>query len=133
MNRKIRIDQALDYILEPGSDSELSELSDSESEEEPTLQPPRIQDDEIEDTNANTNDPSGESENEESMSHLPDETNERNHVFRWRSSKPSSGDYLFKGKSLTVTFTVPRNLERQSKSPRRKLNNSSVFRCTCLF
>ena len=104
MNRKIRIDQALDYILEPGSDSELSELSDSESEEEPTLQPPRIQDDEIEDTNANTNDPSGESENEESMSHLPDETNERNHVFRWRSSKPSSGDYLFKGKSLTVPY-----------------------------
>ena len=100
MNRKIDIDQALEYILEPGSDSELSELSNSESEEEPTLQPPsRIQDDEIEDTNANTNDPSGESLNEESMSHLPDQTNERNRVFRWRS-KPSSGDYVFKGKIL---------------------------------
>ena len=36
------------------------------------------------------------------MSHLPDETNERNRVFRWRSSKPTSGDYVFKGKSFTV-------------------------------
>ena len=88
MNTRIGIDQALEYILETGSDSELSVLSNSETEEEPTLEPPsRIQDDEIEDTNANTNDPSGESENKESMSHLPDETNERNHVFRWRSSK----------------------------------------------
>ena len=100
MNTRIGIDQALEYILETGSDSELSELSNSETEEEPTLEPPsRIQDDEIEDTNANTNDPSGESLNEESMSHLPDQTNERNHVFRWRS-KPSSGDYVFKGKIL---------------------------------
>ena len=37
MNRKIGIDQALEYILEPGSDSEHLELSDSESEEEQTL------------------------------------------------------------------------------------------------
>ena len=103
MNRKIGTDQALEYILESGSDSELLELSDSESEEEPTLQPTsRIQDDEIEDANANINDPSWESENEESMSHLPDETNERNRVFRWRSSKPTSRDYVFKGKSFTV-------------------------------
>ena len=59
MNRKIGTDQALEYILESGSDSELLELSDSESEEEPTLQPTsRIQDDEIEDANANINDPS---------------------------------------------------------------------------
>ena len=78
-------------------------MSHSESEEEPTLQPTsRIQDDEIEDANTNINDPSWESENEESMSHLPDETNERNRVFRWRSSKLTSGDYLFKGKSFTV-------------------------------
>ena len=103
MNRKIAMDQALECNLEPGSDSELSELSDSESEEEPTLQPPsRIQDDEIEDTNANKNIPSGESENEESMPHLPDENNERNHVFRWKSSKPPSGNYVFKEKSFTV-------------------------------
>ena len=95
------------------------------------------------------------------MSHIPDETNERNHVFRWRSSKPPSGNYIFKEKSFTVpdidyyetplmyfkmfwndeltelidkqTFTVSRNLERQSKLSRRKLNNSSVFKCTCLF
>ena len=57
MNRKIGTDQALEYILEPGSDSELLELSDSKSEEEPTLQSTsRIQDDEIEDANANIND-----------------------------------------------------------------------------
>ena len=49
MNRKIGIDQALEYILQPGSDLERSKLSDSESDEEPTVQPPsRIQDDEIE-------------------------------------------------------------------------------------
>ena len=49
MNRKIGIDQALEYILQPGSDLERSKLSDSESDEEPTVQPrSRIQDDEIE-------------------------------------------------------------------------------------
>ena len=36
------------------------------------------------------------------MSHLSDETKERNHVFRWRSSKLLSGDYIFKEKSFTV-------------------------------
>ena len=36
------------------------------------------------------------------MSHLSDETKERNHVFRWRSSKLPSGDYIFKEKSFTV-------------------------------
>ena len=88
MNRKIGTDQALEYILEPGSNSELSKLSNSESEEKSILQPPsRIQGDEVEDTNANTNKSSGDSENEESIPHLPDKTNERNHVFRWRSSK----------------------------------------------
>ena len=72
-------------------------------DDEPTLQPPsRIQDDEIESTNANTNDPSRESENKESMSHLSDKTKEKNHVFRWRSSKLPSGDYIFKEKGFTV-------------------------------
>ena len=100
MNKKIGIDQALEYILEPGSDSKLSELSNSESEEKPTLQlPSRIEDDEIKDTNANTNNPSGESLNEENMSHLPDQTNEKNHVFRWRSKPPLAITYS-KGKFL---------------------------------
>ena len=88
MNRKIGIDQALEYILEPGSNSELSRLSNSESEGKSILQPPsRIQGNEIEGTNSNTNKYSGDSENDESIPHLPDKTNERNHVFRWRSSK----------------------------------------------
>ena len=39
MNRKIGIDQALEYILQPGSDLERSKLSDSESDEEPTVKP----------------------------------------------------------------------------------------------
>ena len=36
------------------------------------------------------------------MSHLPDETTERNHVFRRRSSKSPTGNYVFKEKSFTV-------------------------------
>ena len=56
ISRKICLDQALEYILEPGSDSELSGLSDFENEEEPTLQiPSRKQGDQIEDTNSNAN------------------------------------------------------------------------------
>ena len=35
------------------------------------------------------------------MPHLPDKTNERNHVFH-ESSKPPCGDYVFKGKSFTL-------------------------------
>ena len=77
MNRKRDIDQALEYILKP--------VSDSESEEKPTLQP--TQGDEIKDTNANINESSGDSENEETIPHLPDKTNESNHVFRLKSSK----------------------------------------------
>ena len=41
MNRKIGFDQALEYILKPDSDSKLSKMLDSESEEESTLHPPR--------------------------------------------------------------------------------------------
>ena len=56
ISRKICLDQALEYILEPGSDSELSGLSDCENEEETTLQlPSRKQGDQIEDTNSNAN------------------------------------------------------------------------------
>lgn len=53
-------------------------------------------------TYSNTNESSGYLENEESITHLPDKTNERNYDFRWRSSKPPSGDYVFKGKSFTL-------------------------------
>ena len=80
------------------------------------------------------------------MSHLPDETNERNHVFRWRSSKTPSGGCTFKGKSFSVpdidydetplmyfkmfwtdelTELIAEQTNNYSfqKSPRRKLNN----------
>ena len=52
-------------------------------------------------TYSNTNESSGYFENEESITHLPDKTNERNYDFRWRSSKPPSGDYVYKEKSFT--------------------------------
>ena len=79
MNTKTDFDQALEYILETGSGSELSELSDSQSEEEPILQPLfRIKGDKTEDTNANTNESSGDLENEENISNFLDKSNERN-------------------------------------------------------
>lgn len=74
-----RPNQALEYILKPGSDSKLSKLLGSESEEEPTRQ--LKQGEEIEYTYANTTKSSGDSENEESIPRLPDKTNERNHGF----------------------------------------------------
>ena len=85
------------------------------------------------------------------MSHLPDETTERNHVFRRRSSKSPTGNYVFKGKSFTVPdmdydetplmyFKMFLNdklieliSEQTNKSLRRKLNNLSIFKCTSIF
>ena len=63
------------------------------------------QGDEIEDTNANIKESSKDLENEESITYLSDKNNNRNHVFQWRSSKPASGDYVFKGKNFTLPDT----------------------------
>ena len=86
----------------------------SESEEEPTRQ--LKQGDEIEYTYANTTKSSGDSENEESIPRLPDKTNERNHGFWWRSSKPRSGDYVFTEKSLlSQVWIIMKHHKRISK------------------
>lgn len=86
-----RPNQALEYILKPGSDSKLSKLLGSESEanlskllgSESEAEPTRQlkQGHEIEYTYANTTKSSGDSENEESIPRLPDKTNEQNHGF----------------------------------------------------
>ena len=102
-----RPNQALEYILKPDSDSKLSKLLGSESEEEPTRQ--LKQGHEIEYTYANTTKSSGDSENEESIPRLPDKTNERNHGFWWRLSKPVLAITYLKKRVYFLKFGLPWN------------------------